>query len=68
VYAQVRHMRIISASLILFDVQTRDRYEVHLSDGINNLSLVDVGRSAGPVKVGNVMRVTIEPVNEMTGR
>jgi len=68
VYAQVRHMRITSATLCRNDDSTQERFCVDLDDGKNTLHLYDVGLSAGPVKVGNVMRVTVEPVNEMTGR
>lgn len=67
-YAQVRNMRVISATFCRDDEGHGDRYVVDLDDGKNTVHLYDVAISAGPVKVGNIMRVTIEPVNPATGR
>ena len=69
-YAQVRNMRIVAAKRRkgASSVGDDDWYDVELTDSKNILYLNDVAISAGPVRVGSVMRVTIEPVNPATGR
>jgi hypothetical protein len=57
-------MRIISATYCRDDEDRGERFVVDLDDGKNTLRLYDVVPSAGPVKVGMIMRVTVEPLKE----
>lgn len=66
-YAQIRHMRVKAAERRTVPGRG-DYYDVELTDGKNELYLNDVGISAGPIRVGGLFRVTVEPMNEARAR
>ena len=67
-YAQVRHMRIVAAKRRKgsSSIGDSDWYDVELTDSRNILYLNDVAINAGPVRVGQVYKVTVEPATAET--
>jgi len=61
-YTQTRNMRIRMAGHCHIPNRMSDHYDVELTDGTNMLYLNDVSLSAGPIKVGGLFKVTIEPL------
>ena len=61
-YTQVRNMQIKMAEHRHIPNQMGDHYDVELTDGISMVYLNDVSLSAGPIRVGGLFKITIEPI------
>jgi len=66
VYTQIRHMRIEAARRRkgVSKIGNDDWYDIELADGKNEFYLNDVSITAGPIRVGGLFKITIEPITE----